>query len=298
VKKDYHSVLVRAVSALDPNDPDSRRAIYDRARDAMASAPLTPSEIRQEQFGLEAAIRRIESDLAGTRREMPPPSLARDEAPDAGADALPRTPIASPRSTLRLSRLLIPGFVAAAMLAVGFVGYQYWRKTGADEVRTAVQAPARSIDRVRDASAPDEKVRSYIFKRQLVYYRSIHPAGTIVITKSQNFLYLVRPSTAALRYTIGIGPECSNVVGLLFVSAKEDWSGADPQTRAREAQPPVQVAGGQFGARSLALGDTGHRIHGSQEPVASRVIGCFPLVNDDVIDLYERVALGARVVMN
>ena len=159
-------------------------------------------------------------------------------------------------------------------------------------------AGARHRSRERSAGASDEKSSSYIFKRQFVYYRSIHPAGTIVITKSQNFLYLVRPNTAALRYTIGIGRECSNVVGLLLVSAKEDWTGADPQALASEAQPTVRIVAGQFGARSLALGDTGHRIHGSDEPVTSRVIGCFPLVNDDVIDLYERVALGARVVMN
>ena len=76
MKKDYYSVLVRAVSALDPNGPESRRALYDRARDAMASAPLTPSEIRQERFALEAAIRKIEAEFAGTSRAVPPPPSA------------------------------------------------------------------------------------------------------------------------------------------------------------------------------------------------------------------------------
>ena len=97
-----------------------------------------------------------------------------------------------------------------------------------------------------------------------------------------------------MRYTIGIGRECLDVVGLLLVSAKEDWTAADPPKPPEDAQS----AAGRFGARSLALGATGHRIHGSQEPVADRADGCFPLVDEDVVDLFERVALGARVVVN
>jgi lipoprotein-anchoring transpeptidase ErfK/SrfK len=298
VKKDYYSVLVRAVSALDPNSPEERRAVYDRARDAMAGAPLTPKEIERERFALEAAIRRIEADLASAGIGRWPAPSAAEAPPDDREDVQPRPPTASSRPARRPSPLLVTALAVAATLAVGFTGYQYWPKPGRDSVGTPVRAPARDVDQVRDASAPDDKKLSYIFQRQLVYYRSIHPAGTIVITKSQNFLYLTRPNTAALRYTIGIGRECSSVVGLLIVSAKEDWTGADPKNSANGAQPAVQIAGGRFGARSLALGDTGHRIHGSEEPVTGRVIGCFPLVNDDVIDLYERVALGARVVMN
>jgi lipoprotein-anchoring transpeptidase ErfK/SrfK len=131
-----------------------------------------------------------------------------------------------------------------------------------------------------------------------VYYRSIHPPGTIVIAKAQNFLYLIRPHTAAVRYTIGVGTECSNVVGLLLVSAKEDWSASAPAASGNDVQPVPRTAGGRFGARSLALSDTGYRIHGSEVAPAGRVVGCFALANEDVIDLYERVSVGARVVMN
>ena len=296
MKKDYYSVLVRAASALDPNSPESRRALYDRARDAMAAAPLTPNEIRQERFALEAAIRKIEAEFADTRDALPlPPAMGQstNEVPQ-GTAVLPA------RRAGALSRFLIPGLAAAAVLAAAFFGYEYWRRgdAGRGETTKLASAPARDLGRTKDAGRQEDKSSSYIFKRQLVFYRTIHPVGTIIISKSQNFLYLTRPNTAALRYTIGIGRECSNVAGPLLVSAKEDWSGPSPPMSAGETPPTVKAIAGQFGARSLALGDTGHRIHGAEEPVVGRVVGCFPLVNDDVIDLYERVALGTKVIMN
>ena len=106
--------------------------------------------------------------------------------------------------------------------------------------------------------------------------------GTIVIAKSQRFLYLVRPNTAALRYTIGIGRECANIAGLLLVSAKENWVELKASTDADRGKPlpgkgPDPDPRGRFGARSLALDETGHRIHGTGETVASGAAGCFPL---------------------
>jgi lipoprotein-anchoring transpeptidase ErfK/SrfK len=289
VKKDYYSVLARAVSALDPNDSESRRGVYDRARQAMAGAPLTPGEIRQERFALEAAIRRIEAEHAGAGQAASPPA-ATDQFREGDIETPPRAPAAKSTSGRRLPGLLVSGLAAAAILTAGVAGYRYWRVPIVPDAKVSIQAPAGHAGRVRSAANANES-DSYIFKRQMVYYRSVHPAGTVVISKSQKFLYLIRPNTAAMRYTIGIGPECSDVVGLLLVSAKEDWTAEPPKN---EARPGLQAAVGRFGARSLALSDTGHRIHGAEEPVASRVAGCIPLVNDDVIDLYERVALGTR----
>jgi lipoprotein-anchoring transpeptidase ErfK/SrfK len=319
---DYHQLLVRAVSALASNDAESRGAIYERARHAVARAPLTISEIGQERFALEAAIQKIEAEIVGTgvvsvpspdaaaqvpdevpdkeRIVRPRGSVAQvseevpDEVPDKDRIARPRGSVAAPMKTHRLAHLLVAGLAAAAMLAAGSAGYHYWRKPAAENAQP-VQAPARSA--ARAAAAADDG-RSYIFKRQFVYYRSIYPAGTIVVTKSQNFLYLVRPNNAALRYTIAVGRECQNVVGLLLVSAKEDWSGPQREAAKSDVPPISSTAGGRFGARSLVLSDTGHRIHGSDEPAAGKVTGCVPLLNEDVIDLYERVAMGARVVMN
>jgi len=287
VEKDYYPVLRRAVSALDPNRPELRHAIYDRARQAMAGAPLTLGEVRQEQIALEAAIRKVEVEFDRTSRVTPPFRSAPDRSPDEIADSASHTTTAAMESRRMLPRFLAAGVAAAAMLAVGFFGYGYWRKASVDGGKTLARPPAQHLERPNEAETSGGRIAPYILKRQVVYYRSIHPAGTIVIAKSQNFLHLIRPNTAAMRYTIGIGPECRDVVGLLLVSAKEDWTAADPPKPPKEAQSAV----GRFGARSLALGDTGRRIHGSHEPVASRAIGCFPLVDDDVMDLFERVAL-------
>ena len=310
MKKDYYSVLARAVSALGPSaGPEARHDVYDRARDAIASAPLTASEIKQERLALEAAIRRMESGFAGALEERPAaprlrvepaderpasPSL-RDEPPNESVVPV-STNERSGWSTRRIVDAVVSACAAAAILIAGFAAYDYWRskKTAFEKRERGVPrevAPTRNTS--TDTAASDES-RSYFYKRQLVYYRSIYPAGTIVISKSQNHLYLIRPNTAAMRYTIAVGRECSDVVGLLFVSAKEDWTAQEQQAAKKDAARGV----GQFGPRSLVLADTGHRIHGSEEPAAKRVIGCFPLVNDDVIDLYERVALGAKVVMN
>ena len=299
MQKDYHSVLVRAISALDPASPESRQALYNRARDAMANAPLTPSEIERERFALERAIRKIESNLRHPGTGVSPPySGAAIERFDEGA-APPPDVVTPPRPVRKSARLLISALAVVAILAAGFAGNRYWAGSRAGDIKTRVQAPMRDMRQVASAEGADEKSNSYILKRQMVYYRSVHPVGTIVISKSQNFLYLIKPNTAAMRYTIGIGRECSDVVGLLLVSAKEDWTRGEPQATQNAAPATVRsTTTGQFGARSLALSDTGHRIHGSSEPVARRAAGCFPLVNEDVVDLYEQVPVGTRVVTN
>ena len=102
---------------------------------------------------------------------------------------------------------------AAVLLIVGAAGAAYWGLSGRHS-RTTTKAIAVATVPGAPSGAPDT---SYIFKRQLVYYRSIHPVGTMVISKSQRFLYLVRPEVVALRYTIGVGRECVNAVGLLLI---------------------------------------------------------------------------------
>jgi lipoprotein-anchoring transpeptidase ErfK/SrfK len=135
----------------------------------------------------------------------------------------------------------------------------------------------------------------------MVYYRTVHPVGTIVVAKSQGFLHLVRPNVAAMRYTVGIGRACTGVAGLLTVSAKEDWSQSPAQTAASEPPPGQAAPGGarsRFGLRALPLSDSGHRIHGTHAATTAGDDGCFTLINDDIVDLYDRVQVGTRVVIN
>src|SRR5205085_7743376 len=93
--------------------------------------------------------------------------------------------------------------------------------------------------------------------------------------------------------------------GVHKVSAKKEWPSwtPPPQMRARQRGLPAHMAGGEdspLGARALCLGSTLYRIHGSNDPDSigqAESSGCFRMTNDDVKDLYERVAIGTTVIV-
>ena len=142
-------------------------------------------------------------------------------------------------------------------------------------------------------------------QRQPVFFRTSEPAGTVVIFTSQRFLYLVQGNSRAIRYGIGVGREGFQWAGLLKISRKAEWPDwtPPPEMIARQPYLPRFMAGGPgnpMGARALYLGSTIYRLHGTNQPqtighaVSS---GCFRLVNNDIIDLYERVPVGTKVVV-
>jgi lipoprotein-anchoring transpeptidase ErfK/SrfK len=141
--------------------------------------------------------------------------------------------------------------------------------------------------------------------RKVVFYRTNEPAGTIIIETRERALYLVMQGNRAMRYGIGVGREGFEWKGLLKVSRKAEWPDWRPPAEMIERQPylPRFMAGGPgnpLGARALYLGNTVYRIHGTNQPhtIGEAVSsGCFRLVNSDVIDLYERVPVGTRVVV-
>jgi lipoprotein-anchoring transpeptidase ErfK/SrfK len=144
------------------------------------------------------------------------------------------------------------------------------------------------------------------FQRQAVFYRSQHPVGTIVIDTAERHLYLIESETRALRYGIGVGREGFATVGLLLVSRKLEWPDwkPSPDVLAQEPNLPRAVPGGPgnpLGARVMILGNSPYRlIHGTNAPETigqALVIGCFRLANEDVIDLYDRVNIGTRVIV-
>ena len=129
--------------------------------------------------------------------------------------------------------------------------------------------------------------------------------GSIYISTSERRLYLMLGNGEALRYGIGVGRDGFRWTGTHHVSAKKVWPGWTPpaQMRARRPDLPRYMAGGienPLGARAMYLGSTLYRIHGSNEPetighaVSS---GCFRMTNEDVVDLYNRVSIGATVVV-
>jgi lipoprotein-anchoring transpeptidase ErfK/SrfK len=144
-----------------------------------------------------------------------------------------------------------------------------------------------------------------VYQRRPVFYRTSEVPGTIIIDTSDRFLFLIQRNNAALRYGIGVGRDGFQWQGLLKVTRKAEWPDWTPPPEMIKRQPylPRFMAGGPgnpMGARALYLGATVYRIHGTNAPhtighaVSS---GCFRLVNDEIIDLYERVAIGAKVIV-
>jgi lipoprotein-anchoring transpeptidase ErfK/SrfK len=150
----------------------------------------------------------------------------------------------------------------------------------------------------------DEQLPSQ-FQRQIVLYRTTEPPGTIIIHTSERFLYVVQPNGRAIRYGIGVGRDGFQWQGLLRITRKQEWPDWTPPPEMIDRQPylPRFMAGGPgnpMGARALYLGATIYRIHGTNQPqtIGSAVSsGCFRLVNGDVIDLYERIPVGTKVIV-
>jgi lipoprotein-anchoring transpeptidase ErfK/SrfK len=151
----------------------------------------------------------------------------------------------------------------------------------------------------RDVDLPPE------LRRQSVFYRTEYPPGTIIVNTNDRFLYLILGNNVALRYGIGVGRDGFQWGGIHKISRKAEWPDWTPPPEMIERQPylPRWMAGGPgnpMGARALYIGTTVYRIHGTNAPetIGQAVSsGCFRLVNDDVTDLYGRVPVGTKVVV-
>ena len=171
---------------------------------------------------------------------------------------------------------VIGAVLVMAAGAAGAAAYWFWPE----------RAPAPAV-------VEERPTVNYVYLRQPVYYRTTHPAGTIIVDKAQNFLYYVRPNVVAIRYGIGLGRECTEAKGLYRVMRKEEWPGfrGKPEDRLKNT----------LGARAIYF-DEKFRIHGTNAP--TRVIGeddidlgCVYLSNEDVIELSDKTPVDARVVV-
>jgi lipoprotein-anchoring transpeptidase ErfK/SrfK len=155
-----------------------------------------------------------------------------------------------------------------------------------------------------EPSAQDERVDPK-FQKTVVFFRSTEPPGTIIVSTSERFLYVVQPGGRALRYGIGVGREGFQWQGLVKITQKKEWPDWTPPPEMIERQPylPRWMAGGPgnpLGARAMYLGGTVYRIHGTNQPwtIGTAVSsGCFRLTNPDVTDLYDRIPVGTKVII-
>lgn len=170
-------------------------------------------------------------------------------------------------------------------------------------------APAPNQGRTHAVSAKkhQQKVRGIDprFLPTVIDYAGPHRAGTIIVNTNERYLYLVENDGTARRYGVGVGRPGFEWAGAHKVTRKAEWPSWRPPAEMRARQPglPEFMEGGPrnpLGARALYLGSTLYRIHGSNEPwsighaVSS---GCIRMRNEDVMDLYQRVKVGTKVVV-
>ena len=189
-------------------------------------------------------------------------------------------------------RASLTTIVAAAALAVTMGSAQAF-------IGFPPQAPSSALDQETRA------VEQGQIPRELVSVDLDYAPGTVVVSTAQRRLYLILPGRQAIRYAVGVGRPGFEWAGVHKVSRKAAWPDWRPPAEMLKRRPdlPRFMEGGEdnpLGARALYLGSSLYRIHGSNEPntIGQAVSsGCIRMTNEDVADLYERVPVGATVVV-
>jgi lipoprotein-anchoring transpeptidase ErfK/SrfK len=193
---------------------------------------------------------------------------------------------------------------------------RYGAGAGYDRQHAALYGPVAGERFPIPAVALSDVNPNYL--RRAVSYPSQEPPGTIIVDPQSRYLYLVQGGGRAIRYGIGVGRQGFGWSGQAVIRSKQEWPDWYPPKEMIQRQPELRrhlrqlrsglgVAGGPsnpLGARAMYLWqgnkDTLYRIHGTNEPetIGQNVSsGCIRMLNQDVIDLYERTPLGAKVVV-
>jgi lipoprotein-anchoring transpeptidase ErfK/SrfK len=354
---DYYSLLLRAVTIPGAGDAQWRRGIYERAREMLANRLRTlrpaPSmaEIAAEQAALEAAIDRIETEMAWAEGGADADAAAAETADDRG-DTADEDWAEAPAQIAPAARSgpVVWILLAVTVAALGASGYVIWTSHRASQAQAKLEAsktaaakpatakseapkteasqtetskteaskppaaqPARAASTAKDGElaagvdgGSSDRDLPYVFRRQPTFYRTLQPTGTIIVDKLQHFLYVVLPNSVAMRYGIGLGEQCKDLVGLRHIASKTEWPSweATPDMIKRKLASAGTLPGGPgnpLGARLLMLDDSVSRIHGTNAPMtigSNLEFGCIRLINDDIVDLYNRVSVNTPVLMN
>lgn len=211
-----------------------------------------------------------------------------------------------------------PGAVRPGSMGGGFIEFLFSGAQRGELPRSSGQRPWEDMSgeprqaNTRVSGLPsnpyDQPRRGGInpkFLKQLVEYPTQEKPGTIVIDTPNRFLYLVESDGKAIRYGIGVGRPGFEWAGVKSITAKKEWPDWRPPAEMIQRRPdlPEFMAGGPanpLGARAMYLGSTLYRIHGSNEPdtIGTAVSsGCIRMRNEDVIDLYEKVKVGTKVIV-
>ena len=186
-------------------------------------------------------------------------------------------------------------------LGGGFIEFLF---SGGGNAARPTTAPASRYANLDPSHAARPAMDPRYFKR-VVDYDGPEKPGTIIIDTPNRFLFLVEEDGRATRYGIGVGRPGFTWAGVKHITQKREWPDWRPPEEMLRRRPdlPTFMAGGPnnpLGARAMYLGSSLYRIHGSNEPwtIGQAVSsGCIRMRNEDVIDLYQRVNVGTKVVV-
>ena len=200
--------------------------------------------------------------------------------------------------------------MTAKFIAVAALGLMLGGCVTQSTLEPSSEANLKPRDRQLLANAPYQQAQiPEPYRRHIVNYHRKEAAGTIVIDTDARYLYYVLPQGQAIRYGVTVGDEALTFSGVAKVGNMQEWPNWTPTAdiKKRLGNIPNFVSGGPhnpLGARAIYLyegnKDTLFRIHGTNQPeyighaISS---GCIRLTNEDVIDLYNRVKMGAPVVV-
>jgi lipoprotein-anchoring transpeptidase ErfK/SrfK len=198
-----------------------------------------------------------------------------------------------------LYKTALTALIAAAALACG---------TAQAQQRIAFVQPAAIPQAAPnfDKDVGDENAElAPRLQRQVVDYATREAPGTVIIDTPHTYLYFVLGNGKAIRYGIGVGRDGFTWSGVKQIARKAEWPDWYPPAEMIARQPylPRMTAGGPgnpLGARAMYIGNTEYRIHGTNDPatIGKNVSsGCIRLTNDNVIDLFSRVQVGAKVIV-
>src|SRR5215207_8854700 len=213
---------------------------------------------------------------------------------------------------IRRGKMTCARFQRTITLAAAFVGL-WSASASAQFLSFAPASPQSSIfgevlrdgESLREQDGGETAELPARLRRQIVSYATNEAPGTIVVDTPNTYLYYVLGGGKAVRYGIGVGREGFTWSGTQTITRKAEWPDWVPPPEMIQRQPylPRFMAGGEgnpLGARAMYIAGTVYRIHGTNAPstIGHNVSsGCIRMLNEDVVDLYERVKIGTKVVV-
>jgi lipoprotein-anchoring transpeptidase ErfK/SrfK len=196
--------------------------------------------------------------------------------------------------------------IACALNAAPALAFNaYYANTGSVYAAYATPYYADPLQRGTSGAYEELRPQAAPAPRQLVEFDPRYEPGSIVISTEDRRLYYVTQRGQAISYGIGVGRPGFEWSGVKTVTMKREWPDWRPPAQMLKRRPdlPRYMAGGPdnpLGARAMYLGGSLYRIHGSNEPetIGQAVSsGCIRMTNEDVVDLYNRVRVGTKVVV-